>query len=65
MAAPLANIGPGGVRRRRIVGLLALAAALGGTIVLARGRVSPAWVLALWPLFWLAALGLIQARERT
>src|SRR5215212_3729971 len=60
-----ANIGPGETRKRRVMGI----AALGAGAVLACGLVlvgAPWWsrVVVFFPV-WLAALGLLQARERT
>ena len=59
------NIGPGETRKRRVMGIAALAAAA----ALAFGLVLvgvPWWMRAVvfFPV-WLAALGLLQARERT
>jgi 4-hydroxybenzoate polyprenyltransferase len=59
------NIGPRGQQMRLRAGLIALAVA----IVLAAGfaalGTSPAWRLALFPVLWIAGLGLFQAREKT
>ena len=64
-AVCVANIGPRGIRLRRLTGLVgfALGAAVGLGLVLAPGPY--AWrVLALGP-FLIGALGWLQARERT
>src|SRR5919206_577392 len=65
MASSAVNIGPGEARKRRVMGVAALAAGA----LLAFGLVvagAPWWSRALvfFPV-WLAALGLLQARERT
>ncbi|HKG13830.1 MAG TPA: hypothetical protein VKB12_10840 [Pyrinomonadaceae bacterium] len=65
MSSSATNIGPGETRKRRVLGLAALAAGA----VLAFGLVvvgAPWWSRAVvfFPV-WLAALGLLQARERT
>lgn len=65
MTTPAINIGPRETRKRRVMGIAALAAGA----VLAFGLVlvgAPWWSRAFvfFPV-WLAALGLLQARERT
>jgi hypothetical protein len=63
--ARMANIGPGGRRRRVLVGVVMMAiglVAVGALIVAGAAR---GWGLAAFLPFWLGALGLIQARERT
>ena len=59
------NIGPRESRKRRVMGLAALAAsALLAFVVVASG--APWWTrVAIFFPVWLAALGLLQARERT
>jgi len=62
MNAGVANIGPRERRRRLIVGAIMLAVGVAALIIGGGGR---GWiVLAVVP-FWIGALGLIQARERT
>lgn len=65
MTAPAHNIGPGETRKRRVMGIAALAAGA----ALAFGLVAagaPWWSrAAVFLPVWLAALGLLQARERT
>ncbi|MDH5588620.1 MAG: hypothetical protein OEZ65_13915 [Gemmatimonadota bacterium] len=67
MAEPevVANIGPRG-RRARLRGGLRVGAA-GALLVgaLSIAGVDPLWRLTALPLFWLASLGVIQAREKT
>ncbi len=61
----LANIGPRGIRTRAIQGALALAAAL-SLLVIQAARGSPlVWTLGCTVLFWLAGLGIFQARAKT
>jgi hypothetical protein len=63
--ARVGNIGSAGRRRRLVMGILM--AAVG--VILVAGLIltgaTPGWVLVAFVPFWLAALGLIQARERT
>jgi hypothetical protein len=59
------NIGPGETRKRRVLGIAALAA--GAVLAFALVVVGAPWwsrVVVFFPV-WLAALGLSQARERT
>ena len=63
MASEVVNIGPGESRKRRLMGIAALAAgALLAFALVVLG--APFWmrVLVFFPV-WLAALGLLQARE--
>lgn len=65
MTASAINIGPGETRKRRVLGIAALAAgALLAFALVVAG--APWWsrVFVFFPV-WLAALGLLQARERT
>jgi hypothetical protein len=59
------NIGPRGIRRRRVLGAIALAAgvlvAVGLTV---RGSRLP-WLVSAMPFFWLGSLGVLQARAKT
>jgi hypothetical protein len=59
------NIGPGESRKRRVMGVAALAAGAGLAFALVAWG-APWWTRAVvfFPV-WIAALGLLQARERT
>lgn len=59
------NIGPRGIRRRRTMGWIVLAAGVAGAVAMAAARLGPAWRLALLPIFQLAGIYLYQAREKT
>lgn len=59
------NIGPRGRRARLIGGATALALGVAATAAMIAGRASPAWHVALLPVFAGAALGYFQAREKT
>jgi hypothetical protein len=61
----LANIGPRGIRIRALQGALALAAALALPVIQAARGSPPVWALGCAPLFWLAGLGIFQARAKT
>lgn len=64
-AAPLANIGVRGRRRRMTNGVALLAAGAGvATLLIASGQ-PRAWRLVAFAPFWLGALGVFQAREKT
>jgi hypothetical protein len=63
--ARIGNIGPGGRRRRLIMGALLAVVGLVLVVGLILARVTPGWVLVAVVPFWLGALGLIQAREQT
>lgn len=59
------NIGPGEVRKRRMMGIVALAAGVAlafALVVLQAPRLSR---IAVFLPIWLAGLGLFQAREKT
>jgi hypothetical protein len=60
-----ANIGPHGISRRRGLGLILLAGGVVTAVVVAILRLSPGWTLPLWVPFWMSALLLVQAREKT
>jgi len=65
MSSEAINIGPGETRKRRVMGIAALAA--GALTAFALVVVGAPWwsrVVVFFPV-WLAALGLLQARERT
>lgn len=55
------NIGPRERRKRLILGV----AALGVAVLLALAGQSRWWRVGLFFLFWLGALGLLQAKEKT
>jgi hypothetical protein len=57
------NLGPGERRKRLILGVAALIGALGWVFTGATGAVYQR--ILLFVLFWLAALGLFQAKEKT
>jgi hypothetical protein len=61
----LPNIGPAGRRRRHRGGLVTFAVALAVAAALLATRAARPWRLALLPLFWAAAVGVFQAREKT
>ena len=63
--APVGNIGPRGRRRRFALGLVMGAVGLVAVAALIVAGAAPGWVLAAFVPFWVGALGLIQARERT
>lgn len=59
------NIGPSGTRRRRLMGVMMLVLGLAAAGFLFVVGVNPLWRLALLPVFWMAAFGLLQARAKT
>ncbi|MBI4246878.1 MAG: hypothetical protein HY728_00985 [Candidatus Rokubacteria bacterium] len=61
----LSNIGPRGQRQRLTLGLIALSVAVVAAAALVLLGVTPGALLAVWPAFWIGALGVIQAREKT
>lgn len=63
--AAVPNIGPLGQRRRRLVGVVALTAGVVLAVALVTTGQERAWRLTVFLPFWLAALGLLQAREKT
>jgi anti-sigma factor RsiW len=65
MAYEVINIGPGESRKRRVMGFAALLASAGLAFTLVAYG-APRWTRAavFFPV-WIAALGLLQARERT
>jgi hypothetical protein len=64
-AGRAANIGPKERRLRLVIGVVMLLVAFAGLVGLIRLGVHPAWRVVLFLPFWLAALGYLQARERT
>jgi len=59
------NIGPQGIRTRRRLGVAAFAAGAALVAGLVLAGAAPPWRLAVFPVFWLGALGWFQAREKT
>ena len=59
------NISSAGQRQRMIVGVVSLFAALVVLLALRQAELRRAWHLVTFPLFWLAAIGVIQAQART
>ena len=58
------NIGAGGVRQRSVLGIVSLAAAVAGFVALYAQDAPRAWRLVLFFPFFMAALGLIQAKQQ-
>lgn len=65
MGQSCANISPRGRRRRARGGVATLALGAAGALLLALSSADPIWRLALFPLFWWGALGVLQARAKT
>jgi hypothetical protein len=61
----IANIGPRGQQRRRMLGFVSLAAGLLLIIMLNQVDTAPGWGLIAFLPFWGSALGVLEARERT
>lgn len=61
----VANIGPGERRKRLLMGITMLAVGVGITATLMFTGVSQGWRVGLFFPFWMGALGLFQAREKT
>ncbi|OLB98974.1 MAG: hypothetical protein AUH30_06165 [Candidatus Rokubacteria bacterium 13_1_40CM_68_15] len=61
----LANITPGGQRRRFVTGVIVVTAGVVAAVVLIAAGVSPGWLALLFVPFWFGSLGLVQAREKT
>ena len=61
----MANIGPGERRKRLLMGIAMLAVGVGITAALILTGVSRGWRVGLFLPFWMGALGLFQAREKT
>jgi hypothetical protein len=64
-AHPVPNIGPGGIRYRARWGSAVLLAALGLAVLFIAADWPRLIRLTLLPLWYLAGLGLFQAREKT
>lgn len=62
--APVCNIGPGETRKRRLLGFVALAAGIGLAFVLLATGAPRWWRLIIFFPFWIANLGMLQARAR-
>ncbi|MET0648431.1 MAG: hypothetical protein ABW208_17605 [Pyrinomonadaceae bacterium] len=60
-----ANIGPRERRKRRLFGIVSLTAGVAAAFVLVVFGASRWWRLVVFPLIWMAGLGLLQAREKT
>jgi integral membrane sensor domain MASE1 len=61
----IANIGPRGILRRRLLGIVALTTGGALAVVRAARDLSPLWLPAVAFLYLLAGLGIFQAREKT
>jgi hypothetical protein len=61
----MSNLGPRQSRRRLVLGAVALLAGVAGLIALMAVGAPRWWRLALFVPFWVAGLGLFQARTRT
>jgi hypothetical protein len=59
------NIGPKGIRRRRTFGLVTALLGVALLALLSAWGASRPWRLAVFPFFWMGALGWLQAREKT
>ncbi len=60
-----ANIGSKEIRKRLIMGLVSLAAAVGVLLLLRPSTTGFILWVAVFALFWMAGLGLFQAKEKT
>jgi hypothetical protein len=63
--AQVANIGTNERRKRLVVGIGALAVGLGLAVVLVRIDAPALWRLPLFVLFFVAAVGFFQSRDKT
>jgi hypothetical protein len=61
----LENILPAGRRRRLVIGAVLAALTLAVAVTLVVRAAGPAWFAIVFALAWLAALMLLQARDRT
>ena len=59
------NLGPKETRKRLVSGIVMLAAAVGIAVALILAGSSRWWRAVLFFPFWMAALGLFQAKEKT
>jgi hypothetical protein len=64
-ARDVINIGAAEQRKRRVVGIVALAAAVALLVWLDLSHAGRWWRLGAFPLLWVGALGFLQARART
>lgn len=60
-----ANIGPRGLRKRRVLGIVSLTVGVGVAFLLVVFEAPRWWRLAVFFPLWMAGLGLLQAREKT
>jgi hypothetical protein len=61
----LANISAAEQRKRLVAGLVGLALAVALLFGILAAGASPFWRFAAFPFFWIGAIGLLQAREKT
>jgi hypothetical protein len=61
----LANISAAEQRKRRVAGIICLSLALALLLGTHAARVNPFWRLAAFPFWFIGAIGLLQAREKT
>lgn len=59
------NIGPAGIRKRRLTGVVAAAVGVAAVAVLVASGAPRVWRLTAFLPFWLGGLGWFQAREKT
>jgi hypothetical protein len=59
------NLGPKQTRKRLVMGVVMLAAGIGIAVALIVGGSDCWWRLAVFFPFWMAGLGLFQAKEKT
>ncbi len=64
-ADALVNIGPKGIKRRRITGIVVVVVAASVSAWIGAMGVSPFWQFGLLPVLWFAMLCLLQARAKT
>jgi hypothetical protein len=65
MAVQARNLGPGGRRRRLILGVVMLAVAVAGAVLLLLAGADRGLRALLFLPFWVGALGMLQARAHT
>jgi hypothetical protein len=59
------NIGPNQTRRRRLLGIVMLVAGVAAAVFFVAAGLDRPWRLVLFLPFWMAGLGLLQARAKT